>query len=299
MPDDATVDAKYSRQDIGVQFLKDAVQMPAQQPVQAQARAAELPAATNIAGSDNSGPSTIKTEASADLSDEGDEPSADDWIFEGGSGSLVAHAVGSAEGTRQWDGEQTRAYYGHRDPGNGVWNLGTFSYQHEATSPEDADEKQIKRLKAQGFELEEQASQQGVRLTLPEKLNGLDLANQAPLAALGKGGYIEQLAQAHQLQLQDEAAIAWARTQAYKDPDTKLWNAPGLGNNAYSISQDQERRMSAISQALGAYRQTTSLDDLAPDDLASDDLPLEDLAKAFKLSDRSTEPSQATDRQYL
>lgn len=182
----------------------------------------------------------------------------DDWIFDGGSSSLVAHTVGSAEGTRHWSGKRTKAYYGHEDPGNGVWNLGTFSYQHVAKTPEEADEKQLKRLKRQGMELEQQASQLGITLTLEEKLNGLDLANQAPLAALGKGGYIERLHQAYRMSMEGAEAISWARTRSYIDPDTKGWNAPGLGNNLYSISQDQERRMAAINKALGAYDRNTS-----------------------------------------
>ncbi len=231
-----TADVVPHEQDIGVRFLKDSLQLPNQPQNE---RTAELPSST--APSPSLG--------------------LDDWIFEGGSQSLVAHTVGSAEGTRHWDGARTRAYYGHQDPGNGVWNLGTFSYQHEASSPEDADEKQIKRLKHQGFQLEEQAAQQGIKLSLVQKLNGLDLANQAPLAALGEGGYIERLAQAQRLALKEEEAIAWARTRSYLDPNTQSWNAPGLGNNLYSISQDQERRMLAIDKALRAYNQngTTGL----------------------------------------
>ena len=182
----------------------------------------------------------------------------DDWIFEGGARSLVALTVGNAEGTRRSNGEKTQAYYGHKDPGNGVWNLGTFSYQHAAKTPEEADAKQIKRLKLQGLQLEDQAAQHGIKLSLVEKLNGLDLANQAPLAALGKGGYIERLAEAHRLEMKGEEAIAWARTRAYIDPNTKAWNAPGLGNNVYSITTDQERRISAIDKALRAYDSTDS-----------------------------------------
>ncbi|MEL7070054.1 MAG: hypothetical protein AAGN15_15560 [Cyanobacteria bacterium J06581_3] len=176
-----------------------------------------------------------------------------DELFENGTHSLVAHTVGSAEGTRQSDGRLTQAYYGHVDPGNGVWNLGTFSYQHEANSPEEADEKQLQRLKRQGVELEAQADKHGFTLSLEEKLNGLDLANQAPLAALDRGGYIDRLAQAKRLQMAPNEAILWARTHAYIDPDTRQWNAPGLGNDVNSISRDQDRRMVAISNALNAY----------------------------------------------
>ncbi|OLP18842.1 hypothetical protein BST81_07950, partial [Leptolyngbya sp. 'hensonii'] len=72
-----------------------------------------------------------------------------DLLFQGGSFSLVAKAVGAAEGTRTPDGGRTWAYYGHRDPGNGVWNLGSFSYQHGADSPAEADVKQLRRLTGQ------------------------------------------------------------------------------------------------------------------------------------------------------
>ena len=177
----------------------------------------------------------------------------DDWIFEGGSNSLVARTVGSAEGTRRWDGRKTMAYYGHVDPGNGVWNQGTFSYQHEAASPEEADEKQLRRLKRQERQLKEKAIQWQVPMSIEIRLNGLDLANQAPLAALDKGGYIERLAEAYREGKSGEQAIAWARTQAYFDPDKQAWDAPGLGNNHYSIRRDQERRMAAIDKALRAY----------------------------------------------
>ncbi len=182
----------------------------------------------------------------------------EDWIFEGGPDSLVARTVGTAEGTRVWNGEKTQAYYGHIDPGNGVWNRGTFSYQHEAHSPEDADTKQLQRLKLQGLQLEEQAQKQGLKLTLEERLNGIDLANQAPLAALDRGGYIEQLAKARRLSMEDFDAIVWARTYAYLDPDTQQWNAPGLGNNVYSIDRDQRRRAAAIAQAHKAYTLTST-----------------------------------------
>lgn len=70
-------------------------------------------------------------------------------MFEGDEHSLVAIAIGSAEGTRTPEGNKTSAYYGHIDPGNGVWNLGSFSYQHGAASPEAADQQQLKQLQAQ------------------------------------------------------------------------------------------------------------------------------------------------------
>ena len=246
--DDEEVPASDSQNDIGVQFSKSTLEMPvvvAQPPLDQSLLKQQTLKQPDPPLEEHSADSLLAlTYETLELND---------WMFEGGSGSLVAHTVGSAEGTRYRNGKKTRAYYGHTDPGNGVWNLGTFSYQHEATSPEDADRKQLKRLKRQGDQLQQQAQLHGLQLSLKEKLNGLDLANQAPLAALGEGGYIERLAQAYRLQMRDDEAIAWARTRAYIDPNTKTWNAPGLGNNLRSISQDQERRMAAIEEAMSAY----------------------------------------------
>ena len=175
-------------------------------------------------------------------------------LFAGGADSLVARAIGSAEGTRMPSGEKTIAYYGHVDPGNGAWNVGSFSYQHGAKSPEEADEKQLARLQQQAQELGSQASDQGLELTIEEKLNGLDLANQAPLAALAEdgGGYVDRLQQAREMGLRDAQAILWARTYAYLDPTTNQWNAPGLGNTLDGISQDQQRRLQAVARAIAS-----------------------------------------------
>ena len=174
-------------------------------------------------------------------------------LFAGDADSLVARAIGSAEGTRTPEGGYTAAYYGHVDPGNGVWNLGSFSYQHGASSPEEADEKQLKRLKTQANALKQQAKYKGLQLSLQEELNGIDLANQAPLAALDRG-YIDWLNQARQLNMPEDEAVLWARTRSFLDPDTGKWNAPGLGNNVHSISHDQARRQTAIAHAIGVYK---------------------------------------------
>jgi hypothetical protein len=173
-------------------------------------------------------------------------------LFEGGSDSLVARAIGSAEGTRTPEGNKTSAYKGHSDPGNGKWNLGTFSYQHGADSPEEADQKQLDRLKQQAQTLQQQAQTYGLALSLAEELNGLDLANQSPRAALSRGGYIDRLKEARDRGLQNEEAILWARTRAFLDPDTNRWNAPGLGNTTERITADQSRRLRAIARSIAA-----------------------------------------------
>ena len=174
-------------------------------------------------------------------------------LFTGDSISLVAKAVGSAEGTRTPTGGYTAAYYGHIDPGNGVWNLGSFSYQHGATSPEQADHKQLKRLQLQAMELRHQAQSNAFSLSLLEELNGIDLANQAPLAALDRG-YITWLHIAKQRPMTTAERIVWARTKAFLDPDTGYWDAPGLGNHWDAIYRDQLRRYDAIEQALGEHQ---------------------------------------------
>jgi hypothetical protein len=179
-------------------------------------------------------------------------------LFEGGSDSLVAIAVGSAEGTRTPAGDKTWAYDGHVDPGNGHWNLGSFSFQHcsepkyQCSTPEAADLHQLRRLQSQLALLHQQAADQGITLTLAEELNGLDLANQAPRAALERG-YIDWLKRSRDMGLTGTEAILWARVRSFLEPDTGLWNAPGLGNDVARISADQERRIRAIALALEGW----------------------------------------------
>ncbi|MGF1536563.1 MAG: hypothetical protein ACFB4J_08790 [Elainellaceae cyanobacterium] len=173
-----------------------------------------------------------------------------DALFLGESDSLVARSVGHAEGTRTLAGGRTSAYYGHVDPGNGVWNLGSFSYQHQTRSPEEADQKQMQRLRQQALELRHQAEALNLALSLEEELNGIDLANQAPLAALGENGYVQRLAEAYERQLSGADAIVWARTWAYVDPATRQLNAPGLGNRIWRVRADQARRRRAIADVL-------------------------------------------------
>jgi hypothetical protein len=180
-------------------------------------------------------------------------------LFAGGAESLVARAVGSAEGTRTPDGHRTPAYFGHVDPGNAAWNLGSFSYQHGANSPDEADQKQLRRLRSQAEQLQRKAAAHDVTLSEAALLNGIDLANQAPMAALDRWGYVERLAQAQQSGLSEEDAIVWARVRAFLDPDTQRWNAPGLGNTLNGISQDQTRRAKAIARALATHSAPAAL----------------------------------------
>ncbi|NEQ98158.1 MAG: hypothetical protein F6K30_15810 [Cyanothece sp. SIO2G6] len=196
-------------------------------------------------------PMSVPAPVSAPIASEALTPSLAN-LFVGDTQSLVAIAIGCAEGTRTPNGDKTWAFQGHTDPGNGVWNLGTFSWQHGADSPEEADQKQLARLRKQAVTLNQQAIAFGVPWGLTEQLNALDLANQSPSAALNPGGYLERLKQAHDDGLRGEEAILWARTWSYRHPSGTRWNAPGLGNTHHGIRTDQKRRMDAINQAIAA-----------------------------------------------
>jgi hypothetical protein len=161
-------------------------------------------------------------------------------FFKGGSGSIVARTVGHAEGTRAASGEKTQAYYGHSDPGNAVWNQGSFSYQHESSGPADADVKQLKRLQNQFAIISQQAKSKGLVLSDLEKLNAIDLANQAPLAALDIGGFIDRLSEC-------KRNLLCARSRSFINPRSGRLEAPGLGGNMPQVERDQQRRMDAIS----------------------------------------------------
>ncbi len=175
-------------------------------------------------------------------------------LFIGGSDSLVAIAIGHAEGTRTQDGRKTFAYYGHVDPDSQVWTVGTFSYQHQVESPEEADQKQLTSLYRQATVLRNRATEQGILWDDETQLNAIDLAHQSPQAALGQDGFIKRLRQAYDMGMDQSAAIAWARTRSYLNPNTEQWNASDLSNTVQAIAADQTRRQRAIAAALAYHR---------------------------------------------
>lgn len=192
----------------------------------------------------------------------------------------MARTVGHAEGTRTADGGKTRAYAGHTDPGNGVWNLGSFSFQHcnepkyNCSTPAEADQHQLRRLRWQAEQLRQRASALGLTLSLEEELNGIDLANQAPLAALGDiEAYPEHLARAKRMGLTGQDAILEGRVWGYWNPRTQRWNAPGLGNTEANIRHDQNRRMQAIARALQSYQQQLARRETTANRIIAQDRP--------------------------
>ncbi|HLL06214.1 MAG TPA: peptidoglycan-binding domain-containing protein [Myxococcaceae bacterium] len=164
--------------------------------------------------------------------------------------SLISRAIGHSEGTRSLDGGKTNAYYGHTDPGNGVRNQGTFSYQHGAASPEAADQAQLARFRQQQPGYEAAARAAGLDPANPLlAATFFDLYTQAPLAATGRGGLLDQLPQLAAKGLTRENLIE-ARVQSYYNPDTGRLDAPGLGNTESGVRRDQARRTDALMAVL-------------------------------------------------
>jgi hypothetical protein len=83
----------------------------------------------------------------------------------------------------------------------------------------------------------------GLVLSELEKLNAIDLANQAPLAALDIGGFVDRLAEC-------KRDLLCARSRSFINPRSRRLEAPGLGGNMPQVERDQQRRMDAISTVL-------------------------------------------------
>ncbi|MDY6938258.1 MAG: S-layer homology domain-containing protein [Cyanobacteriota bacterium] len=159
-------------------------------------------------------------------------------------------AIGMAEGTRTVDGRPTANYAGHRDPGNGKWNLGTFSYQHGAPNPQEADMLQLQRLYPHVVALEQTAEAYGIELSVMELVAGVDLANQAPLAT---PHYIGWLQRAYNSGYTGLEAILEARSYSFINPDTGRLEAGGFRNNWQTLRRDQARRLAAMYYTLQAH----------------------------------------------
>ncbi|MGC1307824.1 MAG: peptidoglycan DD-metalloendopeptidase family protein [Phormidesmis sp.] len=152
-------------------------------------------------------------------------------------------SIGAAEGTRNSDCQPNRYYNGHIDPGNGANNLGTFSYQHGAPSPEAADRRQLVRLREAEKRIQAQADQKFGRPLSKESLaSALDLWNQSPEAG---NDFVRHLPSPAPTM----AEIIEARSRSYIDPQTGVLDAPGLGD-AEAVEVDQTRRTKAIDSQI-------------------------------------------------
>lgn len=153
---------------------------------------------------------------------------------------LLKCAIGNAEGTMHDDCSKNPAYFGHLDPGNGAANLGAFSYQHGASSPDEANAKQIKRLRTAEQGIQQKAVEKfGQPLSKAALANALDLWNQAPLAG---DDFVQHLRTA----APSPQEIIDARSRSFVDPDTGRLDAPGLGNSEEHVRHDQTRRTDEV-----------------------------------------------------
>lgn len=158
-------------------------------------------------------------------------------------------AIGAAEGTRTLAGGVTSQYWGHRDPANGVTNLGTFSYQHGAKDARHADFIQLDRLQQQVAEIQRQARASGLELSPLELVAAADLTNQSPEAGYA---YISNLQHAYDLGFRGIEALLEARMQSFVNPQTQDLDAAGFSNNWQKLRQDQLRRLSKLQKTLKA-----------------------------------------------
>jgi len=158
-----------------------------------------------------------------------------------GSNAAAAIVIGTAEGTRRPDGGFTPAYGGHTDPGNAAHNRGSFSYQHTASSPADADRRQLQTLSNQLPAYEAAARRAGLDPNNARLASAyLDLLNQSPSAA---GRFLNQLGTLRGQPL-DAAHIADLRLHSFVDASTgqrfRLGSGGLAGSGFATIAQRQQ-----------------------------------------------------------
>ncbi|PZV13789.1 MAG: hypothetical protein DCF22_10090 [Leptolyngbya sp.] len=162
--------------------------------------------------------------------------------------SLGAIAIGVAEGTRTPDGGRTSIWQQHIDPGNYAKNQGTFSWQLEAASVADAEQKGLNRIRQEAIpHLLQDAETMGVSLSMDILVQGADLWNQSPQAG---ADFVENLQQCQQGEKQEFAVVLCARVRSYVNPSTGEVEAAGFGNDPLALRADQQRRMQAIQATL-------------------------------------------------
>lgn len=172
-----------------------------------------------------------------------------------GSRAAAAIVIGNAEGTRTPEGGTTDAFGGHTDPGNAARNQGSFSYQHAARSPADADRRQLQTLQGQLPAYEAAARQAGLDPADARLASAfLDLYNQSPSAAR------RFLAQLDSLRGQplDAAHLAQLRFHSFVDASTGLrFELPGggrAGSGFVNIARDQLHRTPNESEVQAVLR---------------------------------------------
>lgn len=191
-------------------------------------------------------------------------------FFQGGSNSLAAKVIGMAEGNRTASGGFTQHAKGHTDPGNGAYNIGSFSAQGGLNrgSIAASDEAVINELlKPYASKLAEQASRVGVQVTPKLLLNYLDTLNQGGSQVVTgwndstKGaGFLGKLAMIKGRE-NDDAAIRQLRVESYRNTSGRLETTFA---NQSALERDQQRRMGELARAQSAF----GLGGMSPVDLS-------------------------------
>lgn len=154
------------------------------------------------------------------------------------SDELLTRAIGDSEGTRNADGTPNKNYYGHKDPGNGKHNVGSFSYQHGAPSPEVADQRWLEVLRKAEKDMQAQAQSKFKQpLSTAAIVAGLDGYTQSPDA--GKR-YVKHLDSANPSVEQ----IIDARIAALNESRRVFPGGP------LNVPADQKRRVSELMRHL-------------------------------------------------
>lgn len=145
-------------------------------------------------------------------------------------------SIGASEGTRDQNCRPNQHWYGHDDPvQNGrCRNLGTFSYQHCADSPEAADAAWLVVLRKTENDMQAEAkSRFGSYLSSKAIATGLDAFTQSPHASTV---YVRNLPSANP----SFEEVAQARIKSLN------WSRSVLGGGRMNVSADQRRRVSRI-----------------------------------------------------
>jgi hypothetical protein len=164
--------------------------------------------------------------------------------------------IGAAEGTRAANGDFNPAYYGHEDPGDKLWNIGSFSVncdrvKCDAKTPDEADQVYLERLRGKSKQIERQMRNNGTEFTLIEWVLLLDQCNQSPEACLGWSdgqniGSVNWFAWLKKVGFSGDPLLE-ARVESYRNKSTQQFEA--FRKTKEGMTADQDRRLKAASDA--------------------------------------------------
>ena len=185
-----------------------------------------------------------------------------------GATVLAAVVIGHAEGNIDTFGKPKKDYYGHKDPGDGKWNIGSFSRANArfpksppARTPQEADQMHLKTLQSDAGKFTNALEKAGLD---PENVwlqsTYFDALNQAGPDIANKMLEPKQLAYVKQNGVTPETMKEW-RMRGFINRDTgqrwvrqsgRLKGVPfgSAFKTEKALSHDQQRRADAITEVL-------------------------------------------------